>query len=144
MTMLAPIGCSSQPARTTQETAPANPKPKEDSRNVTELKTKDLVVGKGAQAKTGDKVSVHYTGRLTDGTKFDSSLDRKQPFEFVLGQGQVIKGWDEGVVGMKVGGKRELIIPPEMGYGDQGAGGVIPPGAVLKFEVQLLDVKAGS
>ena len=86
-------------------------------------------------------MSVHYTGWLTDGTKFDSSKDRGQPFSFPLGGGRVIKGWDEGVAGMKVGGKRTLIIPPELGYGARGAGGVIPPNATLKFEVELIDVR---
>ncbi|MNX73858.1 FK506-binding protein [compost metagenome] len=105
------------------------------------LKYDDLVVGSGKEAKSGNLVSVHYTGWLEDGTKFDSSLDRNQPFEFVLGQGMVIKGWDEGVAGMKVGGKRKLYIPPQLGYGDRGAGGVIPPKATLIFEVELLDVK---
>ena len=84
---------------------------------------------------------LHYTGWLADGTKFDSSLDRNQPFSFPLGAGQVIKGWDEGVAGMKVGGKRTLIVPPALGYGARGAGNVIPPNATLKFEVQLLDVR---
>jgi FKBP-type peptidyl-prolyl cis-trans isomerase len=105
------------------------------------LKIEDLVVGTGAAAKAGDQVSVHYTGWLTDGTKFDSSLDRGEPFAFTLGQGQVIEGWDKGVEGMKVGGKRKLTIPPDMAYGDQGAGEVIPPNAVLVFEVELLAVK---
>ncbi len=100
----------------------------------------ELSVGEGAEAVVGKKVSVHYTGWLTDGTKFDSSLDRNDPFDFALGRGQVIRGWDEGVVGMKVGGKRKLTIPPEMGYGARGAGGVIPPNATLVFEVELLGV----
>jgi FKBP-type peptidyl-prolyl cis-trans isomerase len=101
----------------------------------------DLVVGTGAEAKAGQTAVVHYTGWLMDGTKFDSSKDRGQPFSFPLGGGRVIRGWDEGVAGMKVGGKRELIIPPELGYGARGAGGVIPPNATLKFEVELLDLK---
>lgn len=105
------------------------------------LQYKELVVGNGATATSGALVSVHYTGWLSDGRKFDSSLDRKQPFEFKLGAGNVIKGWDEGVAGMKVGGKRKLIIPPDLGYGSRGAGGVIPPGATLVFEVELLGIK---
>src|SRR3954463_8649865 len=106
-----------------------------------ELKKEDLVVGTGAEAKKGQKVSVHYTGFLTNGTKFDSSKDRGQPFQFALGRGQVIQGWDDGVAGMKIGGKRKLTIPPELGYGAAGAGGVIPPNATLVFEVELLGVK---
>jgi FKBP-type peptidyl-prolyl cis-trans isomerase len=101
----------------------------------------DLVPGTGAEAVTGQHVSVHYTGWLTDGRKFDSSKDRNQPFEFPLGAGHVIRGWDEGVRGMKVGGKRKLTIPPSMGYGARGAGGVIPPNAVLVFEVELLAIR---
>ena len=100
----------------------------------------ELVVGGGAVAAAGQKVSVHYTGWLTDGSKFDSSKDRGEPFAFPLGRGQVIKGWDEGVSGMKVGGKRKLTIPPGLGYGARGAGGVIPPNATLVFEVELLAV----
>ena len=100
----------------------------------------ELTVGAGAEAASGKKVTVHYTGWLTNGTKFDSSKDRNDPFEFNLGQGQVIKGWDEGVAGMKVGGKRKLTIPPALGYGARGAGGVIPPNAELHFDVELLGV----
>jgi FKBP-type peptidyl-prolyl cis-trans isomerase len=105
------------------------------------LKYVDLKEGTGDEAKSGQTVEVHYTGWLKDGTKFDSSKDRVQPFKFPLGAGRVIKGWDEGVAGMKVGGKRKLIIPPELGYGKRGAGGVIPPDAELTFEVELLGVK---
>jgi FKBP-type peptidyl-prolyl cis-trans isomerase FkpA len=104
------------------------------------LKYEDLTVGEGAEAVAGNSVSVHYTGWLTDGQKFDSSHDRNDPFAFVLGGGMVIKGWDEGVQGMKVGGKRKLTIPPQLGYGVRGAGGVIPPNATLVFEVELLEV----
>ena len=104
------------------------------------LTYQDVNEGTGAEAKKGDQVSVHYTGWLMDGTKFDSSKDRGDPFEFPLGAGQVIKGWDEGVAGMKVGGTRKLTIPPSLGYGARGAGGAIPPNATLVFEVQLLGV----
>ncbi len=104
------------------------------------LKVEDLVVGNGDEAVAGKKVSVHYTGTLTDGSKFDSSLDRGRPFDFPLGGGRVIKGWDEGVAGMKVGGKRKLTIPPELGYGERGFPPVIPPGSTLVFEIELLGV----
>jgi FKBP-type peptidyl-prolyl cis-trans isomerase FkpA len=104
------------------------------------LKVRDLVVGTGEEAASGSLVTVHYDGYLMDGTKFDSSRDRGDPFSFPLGAGRVIQGWDRGVAGMKVGGKRELVIPPELAYGSRGAGGVIPPNATLRFEVELLGV----
>ena len=105
------------------------------------LVIEDLVMGNGNTAAAGQRVSVHYAGWLTNGTKFDSSKDRGQPFMFSLGRGEVIRGWDEGVSGMKVGGKRKLTIPPELGYGARGAGKVIPPNATLLFEVELLAVR---
>jgi FKBP-type peptidyl-prolyl cis-trans isomerase FkpA len=104
------------------------------------LKYDDLHEGTGQAAKAGDTVDVHYTGWLTDGKKFDSSHDRNRAFSFQLGAGRVIKGWDEGVAGMKVGGKRKLMIPPELGYGPRGAGSAIPPNAELVFEVELLKI----
>ena len=105
-----------------------------------QLTIEDTVIGTGAEAKAGQSVTVHYTGMFPDGRKFDSSLDRRDPFVFMLGAGMVIKGWDDGVQGMKVGGKRKLTVPPHMGYGERGAGGVIPPNATLVFEVELLSV----
>ena len=116
--------------------------------NISELQMTDTAIGDGATAESGQTVDVHYTGWLYDpsqpetkGSKFDSSVDRGQPFSFPLGGGRVIRGWDEGVAGMKVGGKRVLVIPPEMGYGASGAGGAIPPNATLLFEVELLEIK---
>ena len=106
-----------------------------------DLQIEELQVGGGAEATPGKTVHVHYTGWLTDGTKFDSSLDRGDPFTFPLGAGRVIKGWDQGVAGMKVGGKRKLTIPPELGYGARGSGAAIPPNSTLVFEVELIDVK---
>ena len=103
-----------------------------------ELEIEDQILGDGEEAVAGQTVEVHYTGWLTDGTKFDSSHDRDQTFSFKLGGGQVIAGWDQGVAGMKIGGARKLTIPPELGYGERGAGGVIPPNATLVFKVELI------
>ena len=105
------------------------------------LKYTDLVVGTGPSPSVGQTAVVHYTGTLTNGTKFDSSVDKGQPYSFPLGMGSVIKGWDEGVATMKIGGKRTLIVPPQLGYGARGAGGAIPPNATLMFDVELLGVK---
>ena len=112
-----------------------------ETTTVSGLQYWDIKVGTGPVAEKGQTVKVHYTGWLTTGKKFDSSVDRGEPFTFSLGQGQVIKGWDEGVAGMKVGGKRQLRIPAELGYGARGAGGVIPPNATLIFDVELLGVR---
>ncbi len=111
------------------------------STGAVDLKIEDIKVGNGTEVKSGDTVSINYIGTLTDGTKFDSSYDRKVPFETKIGVGQVIKGWDKGVVGMKVGGKRKLTIPPSLGYGAQGAGSKVPPNATLIFEVELMGIK---
>ena len=105
------------------------------------LRYTDVAEGQGDRAKAGQTAVVHYTGWLTNGTKFDSSKDRGEPFSFPIGQGRVIRGWDEGVAGMRVGGKRVLVVPPDLGYGHRGAGGVIPPDATLKFEVELLELR---
>jgi peptidylprolyl isomerase/FKBP-type peptidyl-prolyl cis-trans isomerase FkpA len=135
-------GCSQSeaPKQAEPATQPAAAPTSQPGATVTELKMEDTKVGTGDQAVTGKSVTVHYTGWLTDGTKFDSSKDHGQPFTFQLGAGQVIKGWDQGVVGMKVGGVRKLTIPSSLAYGANGAGGVIPPNATLVFEVELLGV----
>lgn len=110
--------------------------------NVTELKIEDIIVGTGsAEVKSGDTITAHYTGTLMDGTKFDSSVDRGQPFTTEIGVGRVIKGWDQGIIGMKVGGKRKLTIPGDLAYGVQGSPPAIPPNATLIFDIELLDVK---
>jgi FKBP-type peptidyl-prolyl cis-trans isomerase FkpA len=151
------LGTACQPQTETASNA-ANGSTPTDSSNqqtsetggsgVTELQINDIEVGDGATATAGQTVIVHYTGWLYDpdaadnrGTKFDSSVDRGTPFDFPLGGGRVIKGWDEGVAGMNIGGKRVLIIPPDMGYGARGAGGAIPPNATLLFEVELLELR---
>jgi FKBP-type peptidyl-prolyl cis-trans isomerase len=129
-----PIAASAAPASAAVPAANA-------PATVKELKKEDLSPGKGTAAKTGDTVRVHYTGTLMDGTKFDSSRDRDEPFEFTLGAGMVIKGWDEGVVGMKPGGKRKLTIPGDKAYGPTGSPPKIPPNATLVFDIELLEVK---
>jgi FKBP-type peptidyl-prolyl cis-trans isomerase FkpA len=118
------------------ETAPGEP-----TTDATGLEITDIKAGQGAEAVDGSQVTVHYTGTLTNGTTFDSSVSRNEPFVFELGKGHVIKGWEQGVKGMKVGGKRKLVIPPALAYGEQGAGSVIPPNSTLIFEIELLDVK---
>ena len=123
---------------------PAQQTPAASAKTITTpsgLAYEDLVVGTGPSPKSGKMVKVHYTGTLVNGTKFDSSRDHGQPFDFTIGVGQVIPGWDEGVMGMKVGGRRKLVIPPQLGYGAAGAGGVIPPNATLLFDVELLDAQ---
>ena len=113
---------------------------KKEVKKMTELKVEDTQVGEGKTAEKGNVLNMHYTGKLEDGTVFDSSHNRGQPLQFTLGIGQVIQGWDEGVAGMKVGGKRTLTIPPHMAYGERGAGGVIPPNSTLIFDIELMDV----
>jgi FKBP-type peptidyl-prolyl cis-trans isomerase len=125
---------STQPAGTAAATPPA------PAASVTKLVKEDIKVGKGTAAKTGDTVKVHYTGTLMNGSKFDSSRDRNEPFEFKLGAGMVIKGWDEGVVGMKPGGQRKLTIPADMAYGPSGHPPVIPPNSPLVFDIELLEI----
>jgi FKBP-type peptidyl-prolyl cis-trans isomerase FkpA len=141
-------GCSSTPQASNPQTSTSAPTTSGEPAaapgkvpDVTELKIEDMVVGTGAEAASGKAVSVHYTGWLANGTEFDSSVDRGTPLQFWLGQGDVIRGWDEGLVGMKVGGKRRLTIPPELGYGAKGSGGVIPANATLVYDVELMSVK---
>lgn len=130
---LVPAACTPPPPPAAAAEAPP-PKP------AGTLEKTDVVVGTGAEAKKGSAVSVHYVGKLVDGTVFDSSVDRGQPFTFIIGEGKVIRGWDEGVVGMKVGGKRKLVVPPHLGYGEAGSPPTIPGGATLHFDVELLHV----
>ncbi len=141
-------GCHANPDAASPSTQSTTKEKATMSTNITELVKKDTLLGEGREAEAGFNITVHYTGWLYDpskedgkGKKFDSSLDRREPFVFFLGGGQVIQGWDEGFAGMKVGGKRTLIIPPHMGYGEYGAGGVIPPNATLIFDVELLGIK---
>jgi FKBP-type peptidyl-prolyl cis-trans isomerase len=135
----APKAASKPPATPApQPQKPATPPPDPNAK----LEVKDVKVGTGAEAKAGDRVTVHYTGTLTNGTKFDSSVDKGQPYTFTLGTGTVIKGWDEGLVGMKAGGKRQLTIPPHLGYGSQDKG-TIPPNSTLKFDVELVKLEPG-
>lgn len=138
---LIPESKSVQPPLTRLEsTSVPTPTPK-TMQPITELKIEDVQVGTGAEVKSGDTVVMHYTGTFTSGIKFDSSLDRNQPFETKIGVGMVIAGWDQGVPGMKVGGKRKLYIPSSLAYGSRGAGGVIAPNSDLIFEVELLEIK---
>lgn len=142
LVLLVGTGCGLGPKLTaTPEPTPAvTPEPSQKNSQISKLETEDLQVGDGQEAKSGDVVKVHYTGTLTDGTVFDSSKDRGQPFTFTLGAGQVIQGWDLGFEGMRVGGRRKLTIPPELGYGERGVPGAIPANATLVFEVELLEI----
>lgn len=144
ISMLAIVAITMGSANTVDAKRPKADKASGSGQSVTTstgLQYSDKVVGQGAQPKPGQTVIVHYTGWLTNGTKFDSSVDRGEPFKFRIGQGEVIKGWDEGVGTMKVGGKRRLTIPASLGYGQRGAGGTIPPNATLVFDVELLGLQ---
>lgn len=134
------LGCGGSNKSDTSSTSAPTKVSGQPTTTASGLQYWDIAVGSGSTAVAGGVVKVHYTGWLTTGEKFDSSRDRGEPFSFPLGAGEVIKGWDEGVAGMKVGGKRQLRIPPELGYGARGAGGAIPPNATLIFDVELLDV----
>jgi FKBP-type peptidyl-prolyl cis-trans isomerase FkpA len=139
-TSLAVAACSKVPDEPTSEYKPAQGTPLPPG--PTKLEVEDAVVGTGRLANAGDTVHVQYTGKLTNGKKFDSSYDHGgDPFKFTLSKGEVIKGWDQGVVGMKIGGRRRLLIPAELAYGDSGAGGVIPPGAALVFDIDLVAIE---
>ncbi len=133
-------GTDPSPASAADLSSPTSTMPEDLTTLDSGLQYEEMTVGEGASPQTGERVSVHYTGTLLDGTQFDSSRDRNRPFDFKIGVGQVIKGWDEGVSSMKVGGRRKLVIPPNLAYGDRGAGGVIPPNATLIFDVELLRV----
>ena len=141
VTLALAIGTGAAFAATPAPGAPHTAKVGQKMTTPSGLEYIDETIGTGAQPKPGQTVTVHYVGTLTDGKKFDSSRDRNEPFEFEIGEGHVIKGWDEGVMSMHVGGRRKLIIPPQLGYGAAGAGGVIPPNATLVFDVELLGVK---
>ena len=141
ITALAAVSASACTKKQDSDAAGATGSAGGGSLSVGNLKIDEVQAGSGAKAEAGKTVSVHYTGMLTNGTKFDSSVDRGQPFKFKLGGGQVIQGWEKGIAGMKVGGKRKLTIPPEMGYGERGFPPVIPPQSTLVFDVELLGVE---
>ena len=143
LSLSALVGCNkcSDPKTATEGKTEAPPTETTPPVEATELKIEEVQAGSGEEAVEGKEVTVHYTGKLTDGKQFDSSVDRNEPFKFRLGAGMVIPGWEQGIKGMKVGGKRKLTIPPQLGYGERGAGGVIPPNATLVFDVELLGVQ---
>lgn len=142
--VLAVAALRSKPQPTQDTSAAPTPTVAVAPLDVEELEIEEVKVGTGSAVKSGDIVTVHYLGTLLDGTKFDSSYDRGEPFTTTIGTGAVIKGWDEGLIGMQIGGKRKLTIPSSLGYGDTGAGRIIPPGAGLIFEIELVDVKSAT